>query len=163
VLGGVDCIEHGSHIDEDIAEQMARNGTFLVPTLGIISSWKSFSSTTTVDRFVGDEAAARIRDREERWYESVRIAKAAGVTIAAGTDFGGGSPRAGHLAWEVECLVNAGLEPVEALASATWIGGDLLREPTAGRLIVGGPADFFLVHGNPLEDPSALWRVWRSD
>jgi imidazolonepropionase-like amidohydrolase len=163
VLGGVDCIEHGSHIDEDIAEQMARNGTFLVPTLGILSSWKSFSSTTTVDRFVGDEAAARIRDREERWYESVRIAKAAGVTIAAGTDFGGGSPRAGHLAWEVECLVNAGLEPVEALASATWIGGDLLREPTAGRLIVGGPADFFLIHGNPLEDPSALWRVWRSD
>jgi imidazolonepropionase-like amidohydrolase len=50
----------------------------------------------------------------------VQIAAKAGVTIAAGTDFGGG-------------------------------------------LTVGGPADFFLVHGNPLEDPSSLWRVWRSD
>ena len=163
VLGGVDCIEHGSHIDEDIAAHMAQNGTYLVPTLGILESWTTFSSTTTVDRFVGDEAATRIADRKERWLESVRIARTAGVTIAAGTDFGGGSPRAGHLAWEVECLVAAGLEPVEALASATWIGGDLLREPTAGRLVVGGPADFFLVHGNPLEDPSSLWRVWRSD
>ena len=47
------------------------------------------------------------------------------------------------------------------LAAATWVGGDLLGEPGAGRLTVGGPADFFLVHGDPLQDPSALWRVWR--
>ena len=26
----------------------------------------------------------------------------------------------------------------------------------------GGPADFFLVHGDPLSDPDALWRVWRA-
>ena len=24
----------------------------------------------------------------------------------------------------------------------------------------GGPADFVLVHGDPLSDPAALWRVW---
>lgn len=84
-----------------------------------------------------------------------------GVTIAAGTDFGGGL-RANHLAWELEHLVDAGLEPWRALAAATWIGGNLLGEPEAGRLTVGGPADFFLVHGNPLQDPSSLWRVWRN-
>jgi imidazolonepropionase-like amidohydrolase len=163
VLGGVDCVEHGTHIDADTAAHMARNGTYLVPTLGVGASWRTFSSTTTIDRFVGDEAAERLRARHEQALESVQIAHDAGVTIAAGTDFGGGSLRANHLAWEVECLVAAGLTPVDALASATWIGGDLLREPTAGRLTAGGPADFFLVHGNPLEDPSSLWRVWRSD
>jgi hypothetical protein len=26
---------------------------------------------------------------------------------------------------------------------------------------VGGPADFVLVHGDPLSDPAALWRVWQ--
>ena len=83
------------------------------------------------------------------------------MTIAAGTDFGGGSLRANQLAWEVEHLVDAGLEPWRALAAATWIGGDLLGEAGAGRLVVGGPADFFMVHGDPLQDPSALWRVWR--
>ena len=55
----------------------------------------------------------------------------------------------------------AGLEPVDALAAATWRGGELLGEPDAGTIREGGPADFFLVHGDPLSDPAALWRVWR--
>src|SRR5207247_11220919 len=40
-------------------------------------------------------------------------------------------------------------------------GGELLDAPDAGRIFEGGPADFFLVHGDPLTDPTALWRVWR--
>jgi imidazolonepropionase-like amidohydrolase len=91
----------------------------------------------------------------------VRLAARAGVLIAAGTDFGGGSTRANQLAWEVECLVAAGLEPWQALAAATRNGGTLLGEPEAGVLREGGPADFALVHGDPLSDPAALWRVWR--
>jgi imidazolonepropionase-like amidohydrolase len=91
----------------------------------------------------------------------VRRCRDAGVHIAAGTDFGGGSPRAGTMAWEVEALVDAGLEPWQALGAATWAGGELLGEPEAGVVREGGPADFFLVHGDPLSDPSALWRVWR--
>ena len=161
VSGGVDCIEHGTALDVDLAADMAARDTYLVPTLAINASWASFGSTTTLERFTGDEAATRMSERKERAYESLRLAVDAGVTIAAGTDFGGGSLRANQLAWEVEHLVDAGLEPWQALAAATWIGGDLLREPGAGRLVVGGPADFFLVHGDPLQDPSALWRVWR--
>src|SRR5437773_6389001 len=57
--------------------------------------------------------------------------------------------------------VAAGLKPWEALASATVRGGELLDDPDAGRIFEGGPADFFLVHGDPLTDPTALWRVWR--
>ena len=161
VAGGVDCIEHGSHLDADLAADMARRGTFVVPTLGVLASWDTFASTTTIERFSSDEARRSIAERKEVAHESVRLADRAGVRIAAGTDFGGGSLRANQIAWEIECLVDAGLEPGKALAAATSVGGDLLREPTAGRLTVGGPADFFLVHGNPLEDPSALWRVWK--
>jgi imidazolonepropionase-like amidohydrolase len=160
VHGGVDCIEHGTRLDDDLAQEMAERGTFLVPTLGVLASWETFGSTTTIDRFTGAEGRAALAARREDAHESVRLAARAGVRMAAGTDFGGGSLRANHLAWEVESLVAAGLEPWEALAAATWVGGDLLREPTAGRISVGGPADFFLVHGNPLQDPSALWRVW---
>ena len=69
--------------------------------------------------------------------------------------------QANQLAWEVESLVTAGLEPWEALAAATWRGGELLDESDAGVIREGGPADFFLVHGDPLSDPEALWRVWR--
>ena len=152
----MDCIEHGSHLDHDVAAVMAAQGTYLVPTLGVLASWETFATTTTIDRFAGDEGRKTLAERKEVAYLSVRFAREAGVRMAAGTDFGGGSLRANQMAWEVECLV-----AVEALAAATWVGGDLLGEPSAGRIAAGGPADFFLVHGSPLEDPSALWRVWR--
>jgi Arc/MetJ family transcription regulator len=69
--------------------------------------------------------------------------------------------RANQLAWEIETLVTAGLEPWQALAAATRNGGILLGEPEAGVIRAGGPADFVLVHGDPLSDPAAMWRVWR--
>jgi imidazolonepropionase-like amidohydrolase len=160
VEAGVDAIEHGFELDADLAAEMARRGTFLVSTLAIFRSWASFGRTTRLPRFAEAEGRSRIAARRERAEESVRLARSAGVRIATGTDFGGGSTRANQLAWEVEALVGAGLEPWEALAAATWRGGELLGEPDAGRLREGGPADLVLVHGDPLSDPAALWRAW---
>jgi imidazolonepropionase-like amidohydrolase len=161
VAGGVDAIEHGFELDADIAAEMAGRGTFLVSTLAIFRSWASFGTTTAIERFAGAAGNASIAARRERAEAAVAAARRAGVRIATGTDFGGGSTRANQLAWEVESLVAAGLEPWEALAAATWRGGELLGEPDAGALREGGPADFALVHGDPLSDPAALWRVWR--
>ncbi len=161
VAGGVDALEHGFELDADVAAEMARRGTFLVSTLAVFRSWESFGATTRLERFVGAEGRQRIAARRERAEESTRLAHRAGVRIATGTDFGGGSTRANQLAWEVESLVSAGLEPWQALGSATWQGGALLGEVDAGVVREGGPADFVLVHGDPLSDPAALWRVWR--
>jgi imidazolonepropionase-like amidohydrolase len=61
----------------------------------------------------------------------------------------------------VECLVGAGLQPWQAFGAATWRGGELLGESDGGVIREGGPANFALVHGDPLSDPTALWRVWR--
>jgi imidazolonepropionase-like amidohydrolase len=133
----------------------------VVPTLTVLASWQTFAATTRIERFTAEESVGRIAERKEAAFESVRVAQQAGVRIAAGTDFGGGSARANQMPWEVGQLVEAGLEPWEALAAATWVGGELLGEPDAGVVRQGGPADFFLVHGNPLDDPAALWRVWR--
>lgn len=155
---GIDSVEHGFELDADIAATMARNNVTVVTTLTVMRSWLTFGQTTTIDRFAD---ARPIRERLERAMDSVRIAQAAGVTIVGGTDFGGGSARANMLPWEFESLVESGLEPWEALASVTWRGGELLGEPDAGVIREGGPADFSLVHGDPLTDPTALWRVWR--
>jgi imidazolonepropionase-like amidohydrolase len=161
VEGGVDAIEHGFEIDRDLAAEMAGRGTFLVSTLSVFRSRVTFRRTTAIPRFASEDGARRIAERYEQASTSVAVAHAGGVPIAAGTDFGGGSPRAGELAWEVESLTATGLEPWEALGAATWRGGELLGEPEAGVVREGGPADFFLVHGDPLSEPSALWRVWR--
>jgi len=159
VLGGVDSIEHGEELDADVCREMASRGTFLVSTLSVYRSWASFATSTTVPRYTTDPFAGRVGERMEHADASARLAHRMGVRIVAGTDFGGGSTRAGHLAGEVELLVKAGMQPWEALAAATWRGGELMGND-AGTIREGGPADFFLVHGNPLEDPSALWRVW---
>jgi imidazolonepropionase-like amidohydrolase len=90
---------------------------------------------------------------------SVRTARAAGVRIATGTDFGGGPPRPGNFALELELLVRAGLEPHEALGAATWAAGEVSGVPSAGTLAVGAPADLVLVEGDPLSDVTALRRV----
>jgi imidazolonepropionase-like amidohydrolase len=161
VAGGVDSVEHGNQLDADVAREMAAKGTVLVTTLTVLHSFITFGRTTRISTFAGSGRAAAWADELDAVEASVRIARKAGVTIAAGTDFGGGSARANQLAWEVESLVKAGLEPVEALAAATWRGGELIGEPDAGVVREGGPADFFLVHGDPLSDPAALWRVWR--
>ncbi len=157
---GVDALEHGFELDDEVAATMARNGVRLVSTLSVMASWQTFAATTDLPRFASDEGRARTAARRERALASVGIAHRAGVRISTGTDFGGGSTRANQLAWEVEQLVAAGLEPWEALGSATWRGGELLGEPDAGVIREGGPADFLLVHGDPLSDPAALWRVW---
>ena len=162
VAAGVDALEHGFELDAGVCADMAARGTFVVSTLCVMRSWLTFGRTTTLPRFAGADGRRTIEERLERAVESIRLAHAAGVRIAAGTDFGGGSTRANQLAWEVESLVGAGLAPWEALAAATWRGGELLGEADAGVVREGGPADFFLVHGDPTTDPTALWRVWRT-
>lgn len=158
---GVDSLEHGFQLDADVASLMASHGVALVSTLAVMESWRSFSRTTALPRFASPSGQEQIAGRREWAHESVRLALRAGVLIAAGTDFGGGSLRANQLAWEVECLVTAGLEPWQALAAATRNGGELLGEPDAGVIREGGPADLVLLHGDPYSDPSSLWRVWR--
>lgn len=157
---GVDAVEHGFVLDADVARAMAANGVALVSTLTVLRSWLTFARTTRLERFASAAGRAAVAERLERAEASVRAARASGVAVCTGTDFGGGSARANQLAWEVESLVAAGFEPWEALGAATWRGGELLGEPTAGVIVEGGPADFVLVHGDPTSDPTALWRVW---
>ena len=157
---GVDSIEHGMELDDAVAATMRANKVALVSTLSVLASWATFERTTRIERFVGEEGKRRLAARREGAFAAIKAAKRAGVRIAAGSDFGGGSVRAGHLAWEVELLVEAGLEPHEALAAVTWRGGELLGLDHAGRLQPGDPADLVLVHGDPLSDPRSLWRVW---
>ena len=161
VEAGVDTIEHGTELDAYTARRMRDTGTMLVSTLTVFRSWLSFSTTTTIPFFSAAGAARRFSDQLAGAEAGVRNARAAGVAIAAGSDAGGGSGRANQITWEYQSLIIAGLQPAEALAAITWRGGEALGVPDAGVIREGGPAHFFLVHGDPLTDPSAIWRVWR--
>ncbi|MBM4408811.1 MAG: amidohydrolase family protein [Chloroflexi bacterium] len=161
VAGGVDCLEHGYRLDATLARQMHDRGTYLVTTLTVPKNWLRLG-----DRYPGTwygSAAGRryatglLRDAQA----SARAAHAAGVKIGRGHGLGGGSVAAGQLAWEVESLVEIGMEPWQALGAATWRGGELLGEPAAGVIREGSPATFVLVRGDPLSEPGTLRRVVR--
>lgn len=161
VFGGVSAVDHGFNLDADICAEMRRRGTYLVTTLTVPRNWLRMGQTTSGTWWSTSAGKRYARRLLEKGNASVDIARRTGVRIAAGSDFGGGSTRAGQLAWEVESLVTAGLEPWQAIGAATWRGGDLLGATNAGRIVEGGPADFFLVDGDPYSDPSALWSVRR--
>lgn len=160
VLGGVDAIEHGFRLDADVCAEMARRGTRLVTTLIVPKSWLLIGEQYG-GRWATRAGKRAARDLLERGQASARLARAAGVDICAGSDFGGGGSRAGQLAWEVESLVETGMAPWQALGAATWRGGELLGEANAGRIREGGSADFFVVGGDPYSDPAVLWDVRR--
>ena len=160
VLGDVDAVEHGFRLDMELSTEMARRGTRLVTTLIVPKSWLRIGRQS--GGYWATKAGKRVANQLlERGQNSARLAQQAGVAICAGTDFGGGGSRAGQLAWEVESLVETGMQPWQALGAATWRGGELLGEPDAGRIEEGGRADFFLVDGDPYSDPAALWQVRR--
>lgn len=82
---------------------------------------------------------------------------AAGCTVVSGSDAPFPHLVPGFsLHDELSLLVDAGLEPAAALASATSVAADHLGLPTAGRIKPGSAADMVAVGGDPIDDIRVL-------
>jgi imidazolonepropionase-like amidohydrolase len=148
ILGGVRSIEHGLFLDADLIRLLVDHGTFWCPTLYV------YSAEPGLDRF-GQAFMDGIRARHR---QAFRWALEAGVKIAFGTDAGGFE--AGENAKEFKVMVEYGMTPVDAIRSATVRGAELLRRDNdLGRVAPGCFADIIAVHGNPLDDITALEKV----
>jgi len=149
IAAGIDCIEHGTGLSEDLVASMAANRTALVPTRVQLDNFPSYAA--------GGEArfpryAAHMRALHARADDTLRAAYEAGVPIYAGTDAGGVLPH-GLIGQEVTALhQRVGLSAHDALGSASWNARKWLGFPG---LQVGAPADFVLYD----EDPRADLRV----
>ncbi|OGK92810.1 MAG: hypothetical protein A2W08_18055 [Candidatus Rokubacteria bacterium RBG_16_73_20] len=148
LVAGVDSIEHGCYLDEEpeLMARMAAQGTFFVPTLTVYVYHRESASP---------HVRARAIDLYPHHVASVRRALELGVPIAAGTDAGGhGHPKN---ALELQCLVEAGLTPMQALQAATqWAARCLGLERELGTIEKGRLADLVVVNGNPLDDVKIL-------
>ena len=148
VEAGVNSIEHGCYLGEEpeLLDKMAQGGIFFVPTFAVYEYHRKSPLP---------HIRERARHLQEHHIESLRRALAAGVKIAAGTDAGGhGHP---SNAMEIECLVKAGLTPLQALRAATgWAAECLGLERDIGTVEKGKLADLVLARGDPLADVTIL-------
>ncbi|HWO89261.1 MAG TPA: amidohydrolase family protein [Gemmatimonadales bacterium] len=152
---GVNSIEHGSFMTEEAARVMVEHQTWLVPTLMAGFTVGQGESNARLP----DWAAAKGRAAWAAMQRGIRIATAAGVRIALGTD-AGVFPH-GQNAREFELLVRyGGLTPMQAIQAGTIHAATLLgMERDVGTIEPGRYADIVAVRGDPLQDIAVLQSV----
>jgi imidazolonepropionase-like amidohydrolase len=147
VRAGADSIEHATDMDDATIVEMARKGTFYVPT---IDHNRYYADNVETLGF-NPASRARFHDFTERNLATARRAVAAGVRLAMGSDaaFTMFGENTRELAW----FVRAGLTPEQAIRAATANGAALLgKEKELGAVAAGYYADIIAVEGDPLKD-----------
>ena len=177
------CVHHvegwRTNVDQvaDSAASLAAAGVVQCPTLVVWDRLCRLNDTAfrhdRRDRWVHPDIAAvwerfphrtgEVADRLDR-QRSVNTMKrvlgalaGAGCTVVAGSDAPFPHLVPGFsLHDELSLLVDAGLEPAAALASATSVAADQLGLDDAGRITPGSVADMVAVGGDPLDDICVL-------
>jgi imidazolonepropionase-like amidohydrolase len=162
VEAGARSIEHGVFLTEADAQAMARRGCVLVPTLVIYEQLAAMARGGQLDK-ARTQRALKV---ESQLGEAVRIARAAGVRIAVGSDFAHRDDH-GHNLSELGCLQRAGMSIEDVLLAATSVGADLCGvSDRRGRIAPGFEFDVTVLEAEPsdlslLAEPGAVTGVFR--
>ena len=155
VKAGVRSIEHGTLMDKECMDLMKENGTYYVPTM---SAGAFVAEKATIEGYYPEVVRPKAEKIGPLLKSTFQKAYEAGVTIAFGTD--SGVSYHGENAKEFSNMVDAGMDPLDAIMSATIVAARLLgEEENLGSIEKGKKADIIGVSGNPLEDISALENV----
>ena len=144
---GVDTIEHGDGLTDELLDQMVAKGVYWVPTI-MVGVHVAPGRGGNWPRMVDAERAAFAKGLKK------------GVKIVFGTDAGGfawtGLPQARELKYYVEY----GMTPMAAIRSATSVAAELLgMQDRLGAIESGRWADIIAVAGDPLLDIAELEKV----
>lgn len=147
VRAGADSIEHATGMDDATIQEMAKRGTFYVPTID--------HNRYYVDN--GDKIgyAPGYKERLEAYIarnlETTRRAFKAGVKVVMGSD--AVYTMYGENTRELGWFIKVGMTPEQALQTATGNAAALLgKEKELGAVAPGYLADLMAVEGDPLAD-----------
>ena len=147
VRAGTDSLEHATDMDDATIREMAKRGTYYVPTIDHNRYYIGNGDKIGYARGYKERLQAFI----PRNLETARKAFKASVKFAMGSDaiytmFGENTR---ELGW----FVKAGMTPEQALKTATVNGATLLgKENELGAVAPGYVADLVAVEGDPLSD-----------
>jgi imidazolonepropionase-like amidohydrolase len=151
IAAGIDSIEHGTGLTDELIAAIAGRAIAVVPTLINIDTFPSIAKAAG-ERY--PRYAAHMRALFATSRERIRAAFEAGVPIYTGTDAGGSLPH-GLIRDEIRALVGAGIPQPDVIAQASWRGREWLGLPG---LVEGAPADLVVYDADPRVDPAAIYR-----
>ena len=150
VRAGVRSIEHGNLLDEKAARAMKECGAYLVPTLATYAALDLEAG----DLKIPPNQVEKLKRVRKQGVEAIRIAKAAGVPIAFGTDLLGSM----HVRQSTEFALRLpAMKPAEILRSATSVAAELIGQSgKLGVIEAGAAADLLVVDGDPTKNLAPL-------
>jgi imidazolonepropionase-like amidohydrolase len=152
IQAGVDSIEHGSFMKPETITLMKNKGTFLTPTL--MATEYIMGKIGSYPPALQAKARAAAAARSEMFRNAVKM----GVKISFGTD-AAVFPH-GQNAKEFALMVGLGMQPMDALKSATANNAELFGiAQKVGTLEKGKLADIVAMPGDPTADITATERV----
>lgn len=167
---GVDSIQHGYNLTDELIELFLKHGKGIVNTHTIAyqiffdDEWSILDNKAkTIKDWLGHcrvllnqirkENPQRDSSTRQRHAELLK-AHRRGVPIAVGTD-----SMHGLLPLEIENLVEAGFTPLEAIAAATGVASQILGLSELGTLEKGKLADLISVKGDPSKNIQDLANI----
>ena len=155
VSAGINTIEHGTMMSERTMDKMIEMGTYYVPT---ISAGKYVVEKAQIPGFFPPVVVPKALAVGPQIQSTFAKAYDRGVKIAFGTD-AGVFPH-GDNGKEFVYMVEAGMNPMEAIISATKTASELLRvQDQYGSVESGKIADIVAVDGDPIQDISVMTKV----
>lgn len=155
IKAGVDAIEHGTFMDEEVMEAMKARRLFYVPTTLAGLTVAEYARTQD---FMPPAIRAKSLTVGPQILETLRQAHVAGLRIAFGTDTAV-SPH-GENAREFGLMVKAGMTPMQAIAAATVTAAEHIGQSDhLGTIEPGKAADVVATEKNPLDDVEELRRI----
>jgi imidazolonepropionase-like amidohydrolase len=149
IAAGIDSIEHGTGLTDDLIAAAAAAKCAVVPTLINIDNFPQIAASGA-DKY--PVYAAHMRSLFATSRERIRAAWEAGIPVYTGTDAGGSLPH-GLVRDEIRALVGAGIPQSEVIAQASWRAREWLGLPG---LVEGAPADLVVHRTDPRVDLAAV-------
>jgi imidazolonepropionase-like amidohydrolase len=152
---GVDGIEHGTFMDDEVMETMLRRRTFYVPTT---LAGVTVAEYATTQDFMPPAIKEKALTVGTQIVDTLRRGHAAGLRVAFGTDTAV-SPH-GQNAREFELMVQAGMTPMQCIVAATLTAAEHIgQSKNLGSIEAGKAADIIATAASPLAAMAELKNV----